>query len=235
MARTIAPTRFPALVRIATDTFIKSGYRRTQMADIAEALGVAKGTLYGYVDSKEALFDASIRFADRPSEGPQPAALPLKSPAPEATVGYVRERLAQETEGLVLVRVVQGTLLVDDVASELSMVLSDLYDRLARNRYVIKLIDRCAADHPDLARVWFGEGRWAQHGLLVHLLERRSEAGRIRRHANLEVVARTLLETLAFWAVHRHFDPAPQSVGDGEARDAVITLLLGGLLNGARP
>ena len=235
MARPIAPTRFPELVRIATDTFIKNGYRRTQMAEIAEALGVAKGTLYGYVESKEALFDAAVRFADRPSEGPTPGELPLKTPSSGATVGYVRERLARESEDLALVRVAQGALLVDDTARELRTVLSDLYDRLARNRYVIKLIDRCAVDHPELARVWFGEGRWAQHGLLVHLLERRTGAGRIRQFSNLDVVARTLLETMAFWAVHRHFDAAPQRVEDSEARDTTISLLVHGLLAGERP
>jgi AcrR family transcriptional regulator len=201
------------------------------MAEIAEVLGVAKGTLYGYVESKEALFDASIRFADRPSEGPTPGELPIKTPASGQTVGYVRERLARESEELVLVKVVQGTLLVNDVVDELKTVLSDLYDRFAHNRYVIKLIDRCAADHPELARVWFGEGRWAQHGLLVHLLGRRSEGGNIRRFSNLDVVARTLLETMAFWAVHRHFDPAPQTVDDIEARDTAVSLLVHGLLD----
>jgi AcrR family transcriptional regulator len=34
------------------------------MADVAEALGVAKGTLYLCVESKEALFDAVLRYAD---------------------------------------------------------------------------------------------------------------------------------------------------------------------------
>jgi hypothetical protein len=46
MARKIPDDRFDQLIDTATQVFIEQGYRRTQMADIAEAMGVAKGTLY---------------------------------------------------------------------------------------------------------------------------------------------------------------------------------------------
>ena len=42
MARKIPERRFDDLVRAATEVFIAHGYRHTQMADVAEALGVAK-------------------------------------------------------------------------------------------------------------------------------------------------------------------------------------------------
>src|SRR4030095_17158399 len=73
--------------------FIEQGYARTQMADVAAALGVAKGTVYLYVESKEALFDLVARYADaaRPFERKPP--LPVRTPKPGATIKYVRERL----------------------------------------------------------------------------------------------------------------------------------------------
>ena len=49
MARGIPAGRLEQLVDCATRVFIDQGYRRTQMADVADALGVAKGTLYLYV------------------------------------------------------------------------------------------------------------------------------------------------------------------------------------------
>ena len=64
MARPIPPERFDQLVRTAAEVFIRNGYRRTQMADVAEALGIAKGTVYLYVESKEALFDVVARHVD---------------------------------------------------------------------------------------------------------------------------------------------------------------------------
>lgn len=230
MARSIPPERFPQLIDVATKTFIARGYRLTQMADVADALGVAKGTVYGYVESKEALFDAALRFADGQADPPAPAELPLRTPARGATVRYVRERLTKVAADLVLIKIMSGAVVIDDAGRELEAVLGDLYERLAKNRLALKLVDRCAADYPELAKVWFGEGRWAQHQLLVELLRRRAKRGQLRALHNPEIVARTMLETIAFWAMHRHFDASPQQVDDDEARRAVIDLLSRGLL-----
>src|SRR2546422_11610136 len=95
MARTMPDNRVERSVDSATAVFIDRGYAQTQMADVAAALGVAKGTLYLYVESKEELFDLVARHADalRPFET-RPA-LPVRTPKPGATVKYVRERLAQ--------------------------------------------------------------------------------------------------------------------------------------------
>src|SRR5262245_48357339 len=95
MARTIPEDRLEQLVDCATRVFVAQGYARTQMADVAATLGVAKGTLYLYVESKEALFDLVVRLADaeRPFRHRPP--LPVRTPRPGATVKYVRERLAE--------------------------------------------------------------------------------------------------------------------------------------------
>ncbi len=233
MARTIPPGRFGQLVDAATKTFIEHGYRLTQMADVAEALGVAKGTLYGYVESKEALFDAALRYADGHVAMPALPELPLRTPGSGATIAYVRERIAAEATDMVLVQVVHKALVVRDARRELSAVLSDLYRRIARNRLAMKLVDRCAADYPELASVWFGEGRWAQHQLLVALIKTRVHDKRFRPVDNPDVVARTILETIAFWAMHRHFDASPQKVDDRAAESAVIDFISYGLMGKA--
>jgi AcrR family transcriptional regulator len=231
MARPIPPERFSHLVEVATRTFIARGYRLTQMADVAEALGVAKGTLYLYVESKEALFDACVRHADGHVATPVPADLPVRTPAAGATVAYVRERLAAEAEEMALVRVVGARRAPADAAGELAAVLSDLYRRVARNRLALKLIDRCAVDYPELAEVWFGVGRDAQQQLLVGWFEARARAGRFRAVNEAQVAAGTVLEVIAFWAMHRHFGPSPhQAVDDAVAERAVIDLLARGVL-----
>ena len=230
MARPIPPDRLRQLIDAATRTFVARGYRLTQMADVAEALGVAKGTLYGYVESKEALFDAALRYSDGKLALPTQSDLPLTTPAAGATVAYVRERLAGAASNMALARVVGGALVIRDIQRELETIFSDLYQLLSQNRVAVKLVDRCAPDYPELAQIWFGEGRWAQHQLLVEWLGKRSAKGRLRSVPNPEIVARTILETIAFWAMHRHFDPSPQSVSDADAERAVIDLLSNGLL-----
>ena len=76
MARTIPSDRFQQLIDCATRIFIEQGYARTQMADVAEAMGIAKGTLYLYVESKEALYDLVLRSADAERPLEVPAKLP---------------------------------------------------------------------------------------------------------------------------------------------------------------
>src|SRR5688572_41544 len=93
MPRTVPAGRFAQLVEVATKTFVTRGYRLTQMADVAEALGVAKGTIYGYVASKDALFDAAVRFADGHVAMPESSALPLATPKAGSTIGYIRDTL----------------------------------------------------------------------------------------------------------------------------------------------
>ena len=65
MARSVPADRFDELLRVAQETFIANGYARTQMEDVAKALGVGKGTVYCYVESKQALFDFVVRNTGR--------------------------------------------------------------------------------------------------------------------------------------------------------------------------
>src|SRR5436309_6596308 len=150
MARPIPPDRLPQLVRCATEVFIKHGYQRTQRADVAAALGVAKGTLYLYVESKEALFDLVARFADADQPSVQWPPLPVRTPKPGATAKYVRERLAQSGVPPSLAKAL-GQKRTPDMGAELEAITRELYETLARNRRGIKLLDRSARDYPELA------------------------------------------------------------------------------------
>jgi AcrR family transcriptional regulator len=226
MARTIPDDRLARLVECATQVFIAQGYRRTQMADVAKALGVAKGTLYLYVESKEALFDLIARNADG-HQVAHPPTLPIRTPKRGATLRYVRERLAAShvTEALA------GALApgrVADRTAELERIIRELYDVVARNRFGIKLLDRSAPDYPDLAALWFG----ARDGLLLLLtqyLEDRTRRKLLRPVPDPAVAARLMIETIVFWAVHRHWDPHPQTVGESVVKDTVVRFLVGAL------
>lgn len=234
MARVIPTDRFAQLIDAAVTIFVARGYRQTQMLDVAQALGLGKGTLYGYVESKEALFDAAVRYADAHCALPPVDALPLKTPPPGSTVAYVQARLMAEAGDMLLVKVVMQGHVIRGSAKELAAIISDLYQRLARNRKALKLIDRCAPEYPELAEVWFGQGRWAQHQMLVELIKRRMDKGQFRKVQKPEIVARTILETVAFWAMHRHFDASPQVVSDEDAKAALIDLVAHGLLRDTR-
>jgi AcrR family transcriptional regulator len=50
-----------AIIDEALKVFVKKGYNGTTMTEIAQNIGVSKGTLYQYFDSKEALFEGVLR------------------------------------------------------------------------------------------------------------------------------------------------------------------------------
>jgi AcrR family transcriptional regulator len=231
----IPADRFSQLIEVATKTFVARGYRLTQMADVADALGVAKGTIYGYVESKEALFDAAVRFADGQVPVPESSALPLATPAAGTTAGYIRERLLAETRELRLLAAVSNPTVPPDCAVELEQIVRDLYQRMARNRRALKLVDRCAADHPELAAVWFEQGRWGQVGLIGSYLERRIAGGHLRAVASVPLAARMMLETIALWAIHMPWDPSPRPYTDDEVEDAVADMLVHAFAKGKSP
>jgi AcrR family transcriptional regulator len=228
VSRQIPSERVERLVDVAIRVFIAQGYRRTQMDHVAAALGVGKGTLYGYVESKGALFDLAIRCADGREPLPEVASLPVKTPAPGSTVDAVRARLVRETENLELLAAL-GRAHHPKPTEELASIVRDLYARMSRNRNGIKLVDRCAQDQPELAAVWFGQGRWGQHAALVAYLEQRIGKGLLRPVPNVQLAARAVLESIAFWAVHRHWDPSPQEVEESDVESTLLAITLHGL------
>jgi AcrR family transcriptional regulator len=229
MARASPAGRFEALIDAATAVFLEQGYRRTQVADVAARMGLSKGSVYTYVASKEALFDQVLRHADHSERIDLPAALPVATPATEATLELVRKRLAQEA-ALPLLTAALSRARVVDVRAELGTVLGELYDALARNRTAIKLLDRCARDYPELAKLWHGGGREAALSLLTRYVDDRTRRGRLRTFEDRAVAVRIVLETLVFWAVHRHWDPSPQSVEESSAKRTALDFLVRALV-----
>ena len=214
------------MIEVATKTFVARGYRLTQMADVAEALGVAKGTLYGYVESKEALFDAAVRYADGQGGMLKPDGLPVRTPAPGSTVQFVSQRLMEEASELELVVALSRPKAARAKADDFPRIVRDLYRRMSRNRNALKLVDRCAIDHPELAAVWFDHGRYAQVSLLATYLEKGIAQGRLRAVPNVQLAARMALETIALWAIHMPWDASPRPFTAEEVEEAVVDMLV---------
>jgi AcrR family transcriptional regulator len=229
MARKIPDDRFDQLIDTATKVFIEQGYRRTQMADIADAMGIAKGTLYLYVESKEALFDLACRFADAPRPLPRPDVLPVPTPPAGTTLAYVRERLAREAE-LPALGAAVGRQRVRDAGEELAGIVAEFYDVLARNRRGLKLIDRSARDVPELAAVWFTGARGGFLALLRQYLEARLRRRLFRAVPDLAAATRLVLELIVFWAVHRHWDAHPEAIEESTAKATVVRFITAALV-----
>ena len=230
MARRVPDDRLEQLVDAATRVFIEQGYAKTQMADVATALGVAKGTVYLYVESKEALFDLVARYADAPRPFAKKPPLPVRTPKAGATIRYVRERVAQGQVPPTLARALAQTR-ATDVRAEFEAIVRELYDTLAANRWGIKLLDRSAQDFPELAAVWFEGARGGLITLLTQYLDERVRRRVFWTVPDTTVAARLIIETATFWAVHRHADPHPQAVEEAVARETVVQFLTRAFIN----
>jgi len=228
MPRQIPDDRLERLVECATRVFIERGYRRTQMADVADALGVAKGTVYLYVESKEALFDLVCRSADGRWSGPPPQ-LPVPTPAAGATLAFASEEMIGGRALPALESALAGGE-GGDARAELDAIVRELYRLLGSNRCGIKLIDVCSRDYPELAGLWFVRGREALLETLQLYLTERIRRGVLRPLPDVAVGARMLLETTVFWAVHRHWDPHPQTVDDQAAEDTLVAVFTNALV-----
>lgn len=226
--RRIPEDRFDALIDAAAEVFIERGYRQTQMSDVADAVGVAKGTLYGYVQSKEALFALCLRHADAIGPVPRPAILPVATPRAGELEGEIKQRLAAESVPAALAEAL-GRPRAQDARAELEAILRALYRRLAENRRGIKLIDRCM-DHPGLGAIWQSAGRETGRAALRRYLERRMEAGQLRALPDARLAARIVLETIVTWAIHIHWDRAPEDIDPDAAREQVVDFLMRALL-----
>jgi AcrR family transcriptional regulator len=197
------------------------------MSDVAAALGVAKGTLYLYVESKEALFDLVLRQADA-AHVENPPVLPVRTPRAGRTLRWVRERLQADRAPQALVEALAGRT-SGSPRQELETIVRQLYDTLARHRVGIKLLDSSSRDHPELAALWFAGARSGLLEMLAQYLARRFRQRRLRPAPDATVAARIVIETLVFWAVHRHWDPAPQPVEEDLARESAVHFVVSAL------
>ena len=229
MPRTMPAGRFDDLIEAAANVFTERGYKRTQMADVAESLGVAKGTVYLYVESKEALFDLTCRLADTPRPRPLPPKLPVGTPPAGSTTRYVAEQLAASR-----VFPFMSTLLAKkkrgEARAELEEIVGLLFDDLARHRSALKLIDRSARDLPELAALWFEGARGGLLELLTKYIEDRVRTQKLRPVPHAAAAARLIIETATFWAVHRHWDAHPQAIDEVTAKQTVVHFVVGSLV-----
>ncbi|MEW6735271.1 MAG: TetR/AcrR family transcriptional regulator, partial [Acidobacteriota bacterium] len=85
--------RIEELIQCATQVFCKNGYQQTQMADIAKAMGLSVGTLYLYVEGKEALFDLVVRHGVESDLKQLPINFPIPNPRPGVTLAYLQKVL----------------------------------------------------------------------------------------------------------------------------------------------
>jgi AcrR family transcriptional regulator len=218
-------TRWLELVGAATEVFLSKGYKRAQMSDITDAMGLSAGAIYRYVESKEALFDLVVRAGAGMEVEVSELRPPIATPRPGATLAFLRETLKQEGR-IASLRAALARPNGDDVAGEFESIVRELYAKTMRFRVGIKLLDRSALDWPELAALWSGQWRAGLVNELSRYLDLRVSQNLISPLPETKAWARFVVETVAFFALHRHYDPFPTLMSDAIAEDTTVCALV---------
>jgi AcrR family transcriptional regulator len=217
--------RWLQLVEAATQVFLSKGYKRTQMADITDAMGLSAGAIYRYVESKEALFELVVRAGAGMQVDASKLSPPLATPRPGATPAFLRETLKREGR-IASLRSALARLKVEDVAGEFESIVRELYAKTVQFRVGIKLLDRSALDWPELAALWSGNWRAGLVNQLSRYFDLRISQRLLSAVPDTKAWGRYVIETVAFFALHRHYDPFPTPMSDAIAEDTAVRALV---------
>ncbi len=218
-------TRVKDLVRCATAVFCEKGYRQTQMADIAKAMGVAPGTLYLYVEGKEALFGLVVRHGVESGTTKLPQSFPIANPRSGETLEYVRNVLRKGAKWPKLNAALR-TSRARDPRLELSGIVQELYSLIARNRWGLILLSRSAMEFPGLAELFFDQLRKPLLSNLATYIRSRMNAGQFASFGDPRVTAVFLNESVAWAAMNRMCDPEFRMIRDEDLSPIVSNALV---------
>jgi AcrR family transcriptional regulator len=226
MPRPSPRERLVSLATAATEIFGRLGYRGTRTADVAARAGMSAGSLFTYVESKEALFHLVFVYAlDLLPEAPE---LPLPTPEPGETVALFARALRDAQPSRLQAALAGGE--PADVAEELRGIIGELYDTIAWAWPVLAVVERCSAEMPDLEAVWFGGGREGIYADLAEYLRQRTATGRLRPTPDFPIAARVIGELATWFAWHRHEDRDAALYDDKTVRRTVIGFICAALV-----
>jgi AcrR family transcriptional regulator len=215
-----AENRIDNIIAAAGRVFLERGYQRSQMSDIAAAVGAAPGTLYLYVESKEALFDVVIRSAVEPELLRGSLQLPIQTPPAEATLKFIKQYLEKEGRIEALENALKSR--KPDEPGQVERIVRELFEKAQRSWLAVKLVERSALDWPELASLWFGRYRRQVIEQLAEYFDRRMSRRLLRPSPDPKATARLVIELVAYFAIHRQTDPYPTVIDNVTAESLVV-------------
>jgi len=232
----ISGKRLRELVEAALGVFCRQGYERAQVADVAKVMGVAVGTIYLYVEGKEALFDLVIRHtATEDPEWLDDIEIPVVAPAPGSTVEFLRGVFGREGQWPLLEAGLRRRK-ASDIRIELDGIVREQYRLMKRHRRGLVLLTRSALEFPAPAAVFVLALRPRLLEGLATYLTSRIAVRQVRPLADVAATAAVLTQTIAWANLQRPVDPGLSRLSEQTVEDATVDLIVSGLLtNPAKP
>ncbi len=134
------------IIQAATELFIRQGYRKTSMAEVARQAGVAKGTLYLYVKTKAELMVLAIVEEKKKYIGTMKHVLAPGISSRERLRRYMRTALVTATEMPLVSKVMSGDREVLAVLAEMPGEMNDRHEQM-RKQMLNQMVDEAARPH----------------------------------------------------------------------------------------
>ncbi len=233
-----AHERFPQVIDAAVRVFARDGYRSAHMSDVAREAGLSEAALYRYVEGKEDLFVLAIRHAlllePLPGEDDPAGGFPLAVPSLNEMIRQARDFVAAEVPFGALaaaLRLDSGNQdQPDDPHAELALIMRELFTLEEQTAQAVDMIERSARELPELADLLNAGLRRPVLDALTEYLDSRAKTGKLRTTPDTAATARLVLETLTWFARHRHSDPygaaIPSELAQRTALDALLHALV---------
>ncbi|MGH3211122.1 MAG: hypothetical protein ACRDNO_25525, partial [Trebonia sp.] len=118
----------------------------------------------------------------------------------------------------------------DDTAGELQLIMRELLTLEEQTARAADMIERSARELPELADLLNTGLRRPVLDALTEYLASRAKSGELRQTPDTAATARLVLETLTWFARHRHSDPYGAAIPPGLAQETAIDALLHALV-----
>jgi AcrR family transcriptional regulator len=211
-----APGRLAAIADAAARVFTRQGFRLSPVADVAREAGVAAGTVYLYASDKAALLDLAVRAAAG-LPLPEDGAAPVQSDLAATLAVALGPRLA-------LPRIAAVAAGEADEAVAPRTLLAELYDLLAREARLILLLDRLGGEVPEIGDAYTAGLRDRALADFTAAIARLAGSRLVRSDLDPGMMARAVLEMLAWMAMRRLDDSAPPAGNEALARETALRL-----------
>jgi AcrR family transcriptional regulator len=232
MVRPRSPEFVPRLLAAAARVFARAGLKQARMTDIAREMGVAHGSLYNYVESKEALFLLLVERWGRPELKIEDRELPLRTPPMANIVEQLRQRV-HDTFPLPALDAALKRKRVADADAELRAIVLELFLQTERSRDGATILERSAREVPELFGLFFEQVRRDLFARLTKYVATRMTTGDFHS-ADPPTAARFIIESVTFFARHRFQDPHPQDLDADAVRQTIVDLVTRSLIPSTR-
>lgn len=225
----ISGKRLRELAEAGMAVFCRQGFERSQMADVAKAMGVAVGTVYLYVESKEALFDLVVRHSScTDAAWLDSLEIPVATPAPGSTAAFLKE-VFDRTEWPELEAALQKKK-AKDPRAEFELILREQYGLMRQHRRGLLLLMRSTLEFPGLAEVFVLGLRGKLLDQLSHYLTLRVKSGQFRAPDDIFATTAVITQTIAWANLQRPHDPGLAGLSEETVEKSTIDMLVHGLL-----